>query len=73
MVNTMSFFVIRRRFQNSARADDFDVQRDHVRLLRAAVARLTLVGCFTFPIISAVSVWTWMRLLRLRSVRKSAR
>ena len=27
-------------FSNSKRADDFDVQRDHVRLLRAAVARL---------------------------------
>ena len=27
-------------FSNSARADDFDVQREHVRLLRAALARL---------------------------------
>ena len=27
-------------FSNSKRAEDFDVQRDHVRLLRAAVARL---------------------------------
>ena len=27
-------------FSNSARADDFDIQKEHVRLLRAAVARL---------------------------------
>lgn len=27
-------------FSNSARAEDFDIQREHVRLLRAAVARL---------------------------------
>src|SRR3546814_8358220 len=31
-------------FSNSARADDFDVQREHVRLLRAAVARLAQGG-----------------------------
>lgn len=35
-------------FSNSARADDFDVQRDHVRLLRAAVARLTPGGVLYF-------------------------
>lgn len=35
-------------FSNSARADDFDVQRDHVRLLRAAVARLTQGGVLYF-------------------------
>lgn len=35
-------------FSNSARADDFDVQRDHVRLLRAAVARLSLGGTLYF-------------------------
>ena len=35
-------------FSNSARADDFDVQREHVRLLRAAVARLSLGGTLYF-------------------------
>ena len=35
-------------FSNSARADDFDIQREHVRLLRAAVARLSLGGTLYF-------------------------
>ena len=35
-------------FSNSKRADDFDVQRDHVRLLRAAVARLSGDGVLYF-------------------------
>lgn len=35
-------------FSNSARADDFDVQRDHVRLLRAAAARLSFGGALYF-------------------------
>ncbi len=35
-------------FSNSARADDFDVQREHVRLLRAAVARLAPGGTLYF-------------------------
>ena len=35
-------------FSNSARADDFDVQREHVELLRAAVARLSLGGALYF-------------------------
>lgn len=35
-------------FSNSARADDFDVQREHVRLLRAAVARLSQGGTLYF-------------------------
>ena len=35
-------------FSNSKRADDFDVQRDHVRLLRAAVARLAPEGVLYF-------------------------
>ncbi len=35
-------------FSNSKRADDFDVQRDHVRLLRAAVARLAPDGVLYF-------------------------
>ena len=35
-------------FSNSARADDFDVQREHVRLLRAAVARLAQGGTLYF-------------------------
>ena len=35
-------------FSNSKRADDFDVQRDHVRLLRAAVARLAPGGVAYF-------------------------
>jgi 23S rRNA (guanine2445-N2)-methyltransferase / 23S rRNA (guanine2069-N7)-methyltransferase len=35
-------------FSNSARADDFDVQRDHVRLLRAAMARLSFGGSLYF-------------------------
>ena len=35
-------------FSNSKRADDFDVQRDHVRLLRAAVARLARGGVLYF-------------------------
>ena len=35
-------------FSNSARAQDFDVQKDHVRLLRLAVARLTPDGVLIF-------------------------
>lgn len=35
-------------FSNSARAEDFDVQRDHVRLLRAAVGRLAPGGRLYF-------------------------
>lgn len=35
-------------FSNSARADDFDTQRDHVRLLRACVARLAPGGLLLF-------------------------
>ena len=35
-------------FSNSKRADDFDVQRDHVRLLRAIVARLAPDGVLYF-------------------------
>lgn len=35
-------------FSNSARADDFDIQKEHVRLLRAAVARLTPDGVLYF-------------------------
>ena len=35
-------------FSNSARADDFDVQREHVRLLRAACARLAQGGALYF-------------------------
>ncbi len=35
-------------FSNSARADDFDVQKEHVRLLRAAVARLSPDGVLYF-------------------------
>lgn len=35
-------------FSNSARADDFDVQREHVRLLRAAAARLAQGGALYF-------------------------
>ncbi|MCL1634097.1 bifunctional 23S rRNA (guanine(2069)-N(7))-methyltransferase RlmK/23S rRNA (guanine(2445)-N(2))-methyltransferase RlmL [Luteimonas sp. SX5] len=35
-------------FSNSARADDFDVQREHVRLLRAAMARLAPGGALYF-------------------------
>jgi len=35
-------------FSNSKRADDFDVQRDHVRLLRAAVERLADGGVLYF-------------------------
>ena len=35
-------------FSNSARAEDFDTQRDHVRLLRAAVARLAPDGLLLF-------------------------
>ncbi len=35
-------------FSNSARAADFDVQREHVRLLRAAVARLAQGGALYF-------------------------
>ncbi len=35
-------------FSNSKRADDFDVQRDHVRLLRAATARLAPGGVLYF-------------------------
>jgi 23S rRNA (guanine2445-N2)-methyltransferase / 23S rRNA (guanine2069-N7)-methyltransferase len=35
-------------FSNSARAEDFDAQRDHVRLLHAAVARLAPDGLLLF-------------------------
>ncbi|MBX9402377.1 bifunctional 23S rRNA (guanine(2069)-N(7))-methyltransferase RlmK/23S rRNA (guanine(2445)-N(2))-methyltransferase RlmL [Lysobacter sp. BMK333-48F3] len=35
-------------FSNSARADDFDIQREHVRLLRAAAARLADNGVLYF-------------------------
>ncbi|RRN79092.1 bifunctional 23S rRNA (guanine(2069)-N(7))-methyltransferase RlmK/23S rRNA (guanine(2445)-N(2))-methyltransferase RlmL [Pseudoxanthomonas sp. SGD-10] len=35
-------------FSNSARAEDFDVQREHVRLLRAATARLAQGGVLYF-------------------------
>ena len=35
-------------FSNSKRADDFDVQRDHVRLLRAAIERLAEGGVLYF-------------------------
>ncbi|MGI8560005.1 MAG: bifunctional 23S rRNA (guanine(2069)-N(7))-methyltransferase RlmK/23S rRNA (guanine(2445)-N(2))-methyltransferase RlmL [Luteimonas sp.] len=35
-------------FSNSARTDDFDLQREHVRLLRAAVARLAPDGVLYF-------------------------
>lgn len=35
-------------FSNSARADDFDVQRDHLRLLRAAMARVAPGGVLLF-------------------------
>jgi 23S rRNA (guanine2445-N2)-methyltransferase / 23S rRNA (guanine2069-N7)-methyltransferase len=35
-------------FSNSKRAEDFDTQRDHVRLLRAAVARLAPGGLLLF-------------------------
>jgi 23S rRNA (guanine2445-N2)-methyltransferase / 23S rRNA (guanine2069-N7)-methyltransferase len=35
-------------FSNSARADDFDTQRDHVRLLRTATARLAPGGLLLF-------------------------
>lgn len=35
-------------FSNSKRADDFDAQRDHVRLLRACVARLAPGGLLLF-------------------------
>jgi 23S rRNA (guanine2445-N2)-methyltransferase / 23S rRNA (guanine2069-N7)-methyltransferase len=35
-------------FSNSKRADDFDVQRDHARLLRAVVARLAPGGVLYF-------------------------
>lgn len=35
-------------FSNSARAEDFDVQREHVRLLRAGVARLAPGGVMYF-------------------------
>ncbi|MEN4903724.1 bifunctional 23S rRNA (guanine(2069)-N(7))-methyltransferase RlmK/23S rRNA (guanine(2445)-N(2))-methyltransferase RlmL [Luteimonas sp. TWI662] len=35
-------------FSNSARAKDFDIQREHVRLLRAAVARLAPGGALYF-------------------------
>jgi 23S rRNA (guanine2445-N2)-methyltransferase / 23S rRNA (guanine2069-N7)-methyltransferase len=35
-------------FSNSARADDFDMQLQHVRLLRAAVARLAPDGVLYF-------------------------
>ncbi|MEG1042993.1 MAG: class I SAM-dependent methyltransferase, partial [Pseudomonas sp.] len=35
-------------FSNSARAEDFDIQREHVRLLRAAMDRLTSDGVLYF-------------------------
>jgi 23S rRNA (guanine2445-N2)-methyltransferase / 23S rRNA (guanine2069-N7)-methyltransferase len=35
-------------FSNSKRADDFDVQRDHVRLLRLAIGRLAPEGLLLF-------------------------
>jgi 23S rRNA (guanine2445-N2)-methyltransferase / 23S rRNA (guanine2069-N7)-methyltransferase len=35
-------------FSNSARAEDFDVQREHVRLLQAALARLSPDGVLYF-------------------------
>ena len=35
-------------FSNSARAEDFDIQREHVRLLRACVDRLTTDGVLYF-------------------------
>jgi 23S rRNA (guanine2445-N2)-methyltransferase / 23S rRNA (guanine2069-N7)-methyltransferase len=35
-------------FSNSKRADDFDVQREHVRLLRLAMARLAPGGLLLF-------------------------
>ena len=35
-------------FSNSARAEDFDIQREHVRLLRAAMERLTSDGVLYF-------------------------
>jgi 23S rRNA (guanine2445-N2)-methyltransferase / 23S rRNA (guanine2069-N7)-methyltransferase len=35
-------------FSNSKRAEDFDTQRDHVRLLRAAMARLSFGGTLWF-------------------------
>jgi 23S rRNA (guanine2445-N2)-methyltransferase / 23S rRNA (guanine2069-N7)-methyltransferase len=35
-------------FSNSARAQDFDTQRDHVRLLRACVSRLSPRGLLLF-------------------------
>lgn len=35
-------------FSNSARADDFDVQKDHVRLLEAAMTRLAFGGALYF-------------------------
>jgi 23S rRNA (guanine2445-N2)-methyltransferase / 23S rRNA (guanine2069-N7)-methyltransferase len=35
-------------FSNSARAEDFDVQREHARLLRAAMARLSFGGLLLF-------------------------
>ncbi|MCY7313653.1 MAG: bifunctional 23S rRNA (guanine(2069)-N(7))-methyltransferase RlmK/23S rRNA (guanine(2445)-N(2))-methyltransferase RlmL [Pseudoxanthomonas sp.] len=35
-------------FSNSARAEDFDIQREHVRLLRACVDRLTSEGVLYF-------------------------
>ncbi|KAG1386786.1 hypothetical protein G6F59_016694 [Rhizopus arrhizus] len=35
-------------FSNSARADDFDVQREQLKLLRAAVARLAPGGVLYF-------------------------
>ena len=35
-------------FSNSKRAEDFDAQRDHVRLLRAAIARLAPGGLLLF-------------------------
>ena len=35
-------------FSNSSRADDFDIQREHVRLLQACVDRLTTEGVLYF-------------------------
>ena len=35
-------------FSNSKRAEDFDVQRDHIRLLRAAMERVSADGVLYF-------------------------
>src|SRR5207342_2018791 len=41
-------FCVPPTFSNSKRAEDFDVQAEHVRLLRAAVARLARDGVLYF-------------------------